>query len=74
MNDALPITAPHARVGLSQKNRRSEELSTTLGRAKTLLETALGSKSPLLERLRALADRLRQEHLQLAVFGHSSAG
>jgi hypothetical protein len=53
MNDALPITAPHARVGLSQENRRSVELSTTLGRAKILLETALGSESPLPERLRA---------------------
>lgn len=46
----------------------------TIEQAGCLLESAFGAESPLRLRLRALADRLRHERLQIAVLGQFKRG
>jgi GTPase Era involved in 16S rRNA processing len=75
MNEAPPIPAP----GLpdwshEDNNTRPENLAAVLVRSEPVLETALGSQSPLLARLRVLRDRLEHERLQLAVLGQFKRG
>jgi GTPase Era involved in 16S rRNA processing len=65
MNDTRPIAVPDA---------QPRALAETLGRAEPALETAVGSESPLLARLRILRGRLEHERLQLAVLGQFKRG
>lgn len=62
MNEASPIAVPE------------QTLAEILGRAEPALETAIGSESPLLARLRLLRGRLEHERLQLAVLGQFKRG
>ena len=74
MNEAFPMTAPERMTPRSNENERPEALAATLGRVEPALETAIGTKSPLVARLRVLRRRLEHERLQLAVLGQFKRG
>jgi GTP-binding protein EngB required for normal cell division len=74
MNEAFPMVAPERMVPQSHENERPKALAATLGRIEPMLETAIGTKSPLVARFRMLRRRLDQERLQLAVLGQFKRG
>jgi GTP-binding protein EngB required for normal cell division len=74
MNDTLPKTAAETKVRRSNENQQPGALAGTLDRVELVLETAVGSESPLLSRFRTLHRRLECERLQLAVLGQFKRG
>jgi GTP-binding protein EngB required for normal cell division len=56
------------------KGGRAATLPATLDQAMTVLESGIGTGSPLAVRLRALSKRLQQERLQIAVLGQFKRG
>jgi ribosome biogenesis GTPase A len=73
MNEASYMAAPERSVPGSS-DERSGGLAATLGRMKPVLETAIGTDSPLVVRLEELRHRLEHERLQLAVLGQFKRG
>jgi GTPase SAR1 family protein len=73
MNEATPLAAPE-QIALQSHDAQPRALAEVLGRAERAFETAIGSESPLLARLRILHGRLEQERLQLAVLGQFKRG
>ncbi len=73
MNEASPVAAPE-HIALQSHDAQPRALAEILGRAEPALETAVGSESPLLARLRILHGRLEHERLQLAVLGQFKRG
>jgi predicted GTPase len=65
MNDTSPIVTQMA---------RPDRAATQLERADLALVAAVGRESPLVARIRALRQRLENEHLQLAVLGQFKRG
>jgi GTP-binding protein EngB required for normal cell division len=72
MNENLPIAAEQ--MTFRSPDALPGTLAAILGQAEPALESAMGSESPLLSRLRGLRGRLEHERLQLAVLGQFKRG
>jgi GTPase Era involved in 16S rRNA processing len=74
MNDTFHISASEQLIPHPKANEGAPALTGILTGMESTLETAVGRESPLINRLRALRDRLKGERLQLAVLGQFKRG
>ena len=72
MSKASSLVCPEPRP--ISEGESHATLAAALRRAEAALKIGIDAESPLLSRLRSLAQRLAQEHLQLAVLGQFKRG